>query len=94
MTVRDLALKCEVSNYDVQFWLDGCELKGDVLLVPNSSVGRFVANCWGAQMRQVIPSLRITVMPAVEKAKPSPLNAKGRKWEQQRQATQNRLDME
>ncbi len=94
MDVRDLALKVEVSNYDVQFWFTDCTLKGDILLVPNASVGRYIANCWGPQMRAIIPNLTIRVVPPPEKAKPSLLNAKGRKWEQQRQATQNRLDME
>ncbi len=94
MDVRDLALKCEVSNYDVVFWWAGCELKGDVLLVPNRAVGSFIGNCWGQQARVFIPTLTIRVVPPPEKAKPSPLNAKGRKWEQQRQASQTRLDME
>ncbi len=92
MDVRDLALKVEVSNYDLQFWFTDCALKGDILLVPNQSVGRFIANCWGPQMRAIIPGLTIRVVPPAEKpAKNSILNAKGRKWEQARQATQVRL---
>ncbi len=94
MDVRDLALKVEVSNYDVQFWFKDCTLKGDILLVPNQSVGRFIANCWGPQMRAIIPNLTIRVQPPQEKAKPSQLNAKGRKWEAERKAEQSRLDMD
>ena len=95
MTLMSLAAKVEICNYDFVFWFKGAELKGDVLVVENAPCGRYITNCWGARMREHIPGLRIVVKPEVAKAsgqaKPSILNAKGRKWEAERQAAQVRL---
>jgi len=72
VTLDDALVKCARygSAYTRDLYFRDCRLEKSVLFVPDRATGEMIGRAYGADLRLVIPDLRITVR-AVTKAAPS-----------------------
>lgn len=94
LTLEGLLDRVGVKHYDRVLWFgygkpEVATLQGNVLLMPDATCGRYAANCWGAQMREHIPDIRIRARPEKERAQP-----KSKTWNKAGQAHMRRLGFE
>ncbi len=73
MDLDTALLRCDRygSAYTRDLYFRGCALTSGVLFVPNRETGEMIARLFGADLKRVIPDLRITVQAVTAKPRPS-----------------------
>ena len=79
MTLDSLLLKAHRygSAYTRDLYFRDCRLEKSVLFVPDRATGEMIGRAYGADLRLVIPDLRITVQAVTAKPKLSSAFKKG-----------------